>query len=83
MAAGRPCVVSDIDVHREMAGGVGVFSLFPPGDLPALVTSLIRLLAAPDERRVLAEGARARAGTFDTGVMVAAYEHMYSKFIDA
>ena len=57
MAAGLPCVVTDVGDSKTIVGDVGV--VVPPRDPPALAKALEKVLAmSVDERRTL--GARAR-----------------------
>jgi glycosyltransferase involved in cell wall biosynthesis len=48
--------------------------LVPPDDVPALTSALARLIANPDEQRVLGEAGRARADSLFT------VERMVSEF---
>jgi phosphatidylinositol alpha-mannosyltransferase len=64
MAAGRPVVASDIPGYRCVVtpGCNGVMS--PPGDVPALASTLVALVEDPARRKALAESGRARATEF-------------------
>lgn len=75
MAAGRPCVVSDVDSLPGVLGGAGL--LVPPEDVAALTAALDGLLAEPARRAALGRRARARAAAFDVASMVAAWERLY------
>ena len=60
LAFAKPAVVSDIGGLREVADAGAAWRI-PPGDAAALAAALGSLLADPDERARLAEGARAAA----------------------
>jgi glycosyltransferase involved in cell wall biosynthesis len=59
MAAGLPCVASDIDGVRELLGPGERGVCVAPGDARALAEALGGLLRAPDQARSLARKARA------------------------
>jgi glycosyltransferase involved in cell wall biosynthesis len=57
-------------------------ALVPSGDLGALRAALLRLLAAPAERRRLGAAARARAERrFSVGSLVAAHLSLYERVL--
>jgi glycosyltransferase involved in cell wall biosynthesis len=62
MLAGCPIVVTDIAVHREVAGDAALY--FPVGDAPALARTLARIITDPQLRQDLAARARQRAHLF-------------------
>lgn len=62
MAAGVPLVISDIAVHREVAGHAALY--FPPGDVDALVRQCDRLLRDASLRRRLQAAGRDRSAGF-------------------
>ncbi len=61
LAFGAPLLLSDVGGFAEVARQ-GAAALVAPGDAPALAAQLQRLLADPDARAALSEGARAAAG---------------------
>jgi glycosyltransferase involved in cell wall biosynthesis len=61
LAFGKPMVLSDTGGFREVVEEHGAGRLVPPGDAPALAAAIGELLADPEERRRLAEHARAAA----------------------
>ena len=54
MACGLPCLVSDIPVMREIAKNGSAATLFPPGDVDALVEAIENLLTDTEQRKRLA-----------------------------
>ena len=57
MAAGRPMVLSGIDVFREITQQQGVY--FPPGDVPAMAEAMAQVLSSTTEQaRIVAYGAK-------------------------
>jgi phosphatidylinositol alpha-mannosyltransferase len=64
MAAGRAVVASDIPGYRSVVVPDVNGLMFPPGDVPALVTTLCRLVDDPGLRTSLAVRGRARALEF-------------------
>jgi 1,2-diacylglycerol 3-alpha-glucosyltransferase len=79
MAAGLPCVVSDIPVLRWLVGDAAV--LVPP-DRPELWTAALASLTA-SRRRELSQAARARAAAFSLERLADSYAAMYEKAIEA
>jgi 1,2-diacylglycerol 3-alpha-glucosyltransferase len=75
MAAGLPCVVSDIPVLRWLVGEAGV--LVPP-DRPELWAAAIQGLTA-ERRRALSERGRRRAGEFFWERLIGDHIAMYDK----
>ncbi|MFN2572604.1 MAG: glycosyltransferase family 4 protein [Gemmatimonadales bacterium] len=64
MACGTPMVVSDITGFRELIDGGDEAVLVPCGKPDALAHSVVRLLADPQRRAVMAAAGRAKAETF-------------------
>jgi len=60
LAAGLPCIASDIGAHRELAGAGAVLT-FPAGDAAALAARLQQVLADDRLARGLASAGRALA----------------------
>jgi 1,2-diacylglycerol 3-alpha-glucosyltransferase len=79
MAAGLPCVVSDIPVLRWLVGDAAV--LVPP-DKPDLWTEALAALTA-SRRRELSQAARARAAEFSLERLADQYVAMYDKAVEA
>lgn len=59
MAAGLPCIASDIPPLREIVEPEGNGVLVPPGDVVALADAALRLLTSPIERARLGQAAAA------------------------
>lgn len=82
MAAGRPCLVSDIEENRHTLGGAGAY--FPMGDSRALAARLHELLSSHDERRRLGAAARSRAQEkFTLDAVVERYIALYRALLSA
>lgn len=82
MAAGVPCVVTDVGDSAKIVGKTG--QIVPPRS-PASLASALWLLAeaGPDTRRRLGQAARRRiTARFTLERMVRAYEAMYSDLVD-
>ncbi len=77
MAAGKPCVASDVDSLPEVLGDAGV--LVPKEDPDALGRAIVGLLDDPARRADLALRARARAERYSVEKMVLAYEELYEE----
>lgn len=82
MALGIPVVASDCpwgpaEIIEPGTSG----ELFPVADAEALVRTLRRLLAHPDERERLAHGARERAPTFSARNMVENYRALFQQVL--
>lgn len=76
LATGTPVVGFEIPSLQEiLAGEAGL--LAPCYDTAALAESLARVLAEPELRRRLSEGARRQAGRFDWDRAAAAHEAVY------
>jgi glycosyltransferase involved in cell wall biosynthesis len=76
MAAGRACLVSDIDENRFTLGDAGWY--FPMGDAGALADRLHELLASDEESRRLGAAARRRIEeSFTLEVVVERYLELY------
>ncbi|MBD3334226.1 MAG: glycosyltransferase [Candidatus Eisenbacteria bacterium] len=83
MAAGLPCLASDIPVHREILKDERFGRLAPPGRPAELAEALRTLLQAPAaERRGLgAAAARRIREAYSADVMVRAYEALYDRLL--
>lgn len=77
LAAGKPCVASDVDSLPEVLGCAGV--LVPKDDPDALASAIVGLLDDPARRAELSLRARARAERFSIEKMVEAYEKLYEE----
>jgi len=78
LAAGLPCVISDIPVLRWLAGDAGVFV---PPDHPEEWASAIRGLTA-ERRRELSGRARRRAAELSWESLIGDYVAMYEKALE-
>ncbi len=65
MAAGATVVASDLPAFRAVLADGAAGQTFPNGDAAALGSTLLRLLAEPDERERLQAGARQQVSAFD------------------
>lgn len=77
MAAGVPCVTTDVGDCRELVGDTGV--VVPPRDPQALAGAWLHILSMPPrERAALGASARNRiAERFSIAVVIAKYEQLY------
>ncbi len=62
MACGTPCLASEVDALREVAGGAAL--LLPPRDVDAWAAALARVFDEPSLRAELATRGRSRAAAF-------------------
>jgi glycosyltransferase involved in cell wall biosynthesis len=84
MAAGLPVILSDIPPHREVADGLDVVPLVPPGDVAGFAREITRIRALPAEER-LEIGKACRAWVlerFTLQGMHEGYDHVYRELID-
>jgi glycosyltransferase involved in cell wall biosynthesis len=75
--AGRPLLLADIPVYRELWDGAAAF--FDPGDAGALARRIAALLASPAQRLRLGRAAQTRAERFDLQRQAAAMTDIYKK----
>jgi glycosyltransferase involved in cell wall biosynthesis len=77
MAAGTPCVATDVGDSRWIIGETG--RVVPRRDPTALAAAMAEILRLPDaERRALGLAARARiAENFEIGAIAARYTALY------
>jgi glycosyltransferase involved in cell wall biosynthesis len=77
MAAGLPCVSTDVGDVRDMVSEENRFAI---GDEAVLTTSLARLLADADLRRSVGEANRqVAAQAYDESVMISRYAELYGE----
>ena len=81
MAAGLPVVASDIPGFRSVMSDGLQGRLVPPGDAPALATSLDALLANEKLRRAMAAEGRRSAAEYDWAVVTAQVLRTYHHVI--
>ncbi len=81
MAAGTPVVASDLSGYRAVARDGGEGLLVPPGDTPALVGALRRILDDPAARETFAVAARARAAQHSLSVIAERFLGLYERAI--
>jgi len=82
MAAGRPCVATDIGGPREIITDGETGLLFAPGDWNSLAEKLLQLLASEELRDRLAAAGRERARDFERGKIIGQIEALYSMTSD-
>jgi glycosyltransferase involved in cell wall biosynthesis len=81
MAAGLACIVSDVDVHREVDDASGALRFFDVGSADALAAQLIAVFADDNVRQRGATAAARRASRFDVASMVDAHEQLYERVL--
>lgn len=79
MAAGRPMVLSDIPVFREITQGRGVY--FPHDDIESMALAIDKVLCSSGERTRLVEYGKERVQDFSFGSLAAQIESIYSTLI--
>ena len=77
MAAGVPCIGSDIPPVREVLRGGEAGRLVPPGDTAALAGALAALAADPQTRSDLGRAGRERAADFMFAATLPRWEQLY------
>ncbi|NDW32758.1 glycosyltransferase family 4 protein [Salipiger sp. PrR007] len=77
--AGRPLLLADIPVYREIWDGAAWF--FAPSDPDELARQIRALLAQPDKRLHLGLAAQARALTFSPAMQASVMETIYEKLL--
>jgi glycosyltransferase involved in cell wall biosynthesis len=70
MAAGLPFVAADVGGVRDICDSTQMWSVVPPGDVPAFVERLIALERDGDRRRLLAAAGRVRVHSYTTDGVV-------------
>jgi len=78
MAAGRPCIASDLEVVREVAGSDAAV-LVPPMSSGALADAIMTVSRDEEMRRRLAEAARIRARHFSLAEAARRLEEVYRR----
>lgn len=78
MAAGRPMVLSDIPVFREITQDRGVY--FSPRDVESMALSIESVLSSSSERTRLVEYGNERIRAFSFSNLAAQLEHLYKSF---
>lgn len=79
MAAGLPCVVSDLPSTRWIIDNEYTGLLVPPSDEAKLASAINRLLSNPDERAVLGQVARERVAPWAFSRLTENYTHLYDQ----
>jgi len=80
MAFGTPCITSDLDIVREVAGTESVV-LVPPRSADALADAVVALARDPERRRQLSAAAQRRARTFDLNGAARHLEEVYRRAV--
>jgi phosphatidylinositol alpha-mannosyltransferase len=81
LASGTPVIGADNAGYRTVLTGQGASLLVPAGDGAALAQRIADLLAAPQERALLAHWGRAHARQFDVGERVGDFVDFYAAAI--
>lgn len=79
MAAGRPMVLSDIPVFREITQDKGVY--FSPRDVESMALSIESVLSSSSERIRLVEYGNERILAFSFRKLAAQMEHLYKSLV--
>lgn len=81
MAAGVPCVATDVGDSKVIIGETGI--IVPPRDTDALTAGIERLIMmTPEQRRTLGEAARARIKDhYNLDLIVDQYTSLYSELL--
>ena len=79
LAAGKPCVASDVDSLPEVMGDAGL--LVAPADPTALREALEHLLTDREAAADLGSRGPDQAAAFEVGRMVSAYEALYDELL--
>ena len=79
MAAGRPMVLSDIPVFREITQDKGVY--FPPHDVESMARAIENVLSSSSERARLVEYGNERVHAFSFPNLAAQVECLYRSLI--
>ncbi len=82
MALGLPAVVTDVGGIRELVQDSQTALVVPPGDVPALVDAMLRVLRNPTLARSLGSQAQERFNRhFQAGVMTRALEDLFCDLV--
>ena len=81
LASGTPVIGADNAGYRTVLTGEGASLLVPAGDGAALAQRIADLLAAPQERAMLAQWGRMHARQFDVAERIADFEDFYASAI--
>ncbi|WP_309611040.1 glycosyltransferase family 1 protein [Sphingomonas sp.] len=79
MAAGRPLVVSDLPVFRELIGPRGAY--FPPQDVTNMADAVAAVLASPERQRQLVDDGRQRVRDFTFDRLASEVEAVYREVL--
>jgi glycosyltransferase involved in cell wall biosynthesis len=77
MAAGLPCILSDIPEHRMVCSPVGIAQLFDATSAAALTDAVCSVTASADRRRAMSDAGLKRASEFSVSNMVARHAEEY------
>jgi glycosyltransferase involved in cell wall biosynthesis len=81
MAAGRPMVLADIPVFREITGGCGIF--FSPFDPQEIAFAIQNALFRMDERVHLVDWGYKRLKEYDYSTIAVQYEAIYRSLVSS
>lgn len=79
LAAGLPCVVTDVGGNAEVVRNGDNGFVVPPDDAPALAARIDHLLTHPDEAAAMGKCGRASVQQFDIDTMVDAFSTVYRR----
>lgn len=81
MAAGVPCIASDIEAAREIGGTNGVL-LVQPRSAGALAQAIVAVASDPDRRNSMVASSQRHAAQFDLQNQVRKLEALYQSVLD-
>lgn len=79
MAAGKPCVVTDVGDNARLIEQGSEGLVVPPEDETALAAALQRLLSDPSLRRAMGAAARQKARCYEVATMVQRIQAVYAE----
>ncbi|HVO07363.1 MAG TPA: glycosyltransferase [Burkholderiaceae bacterium] len=83
MAAGLPCVLSDIPEHRKVCGAAGVALFFDVESSSQLADAVRALAASPERRRAMSDAGISRSESFSVASMVSRHAEAYRAMLAA
>jgi len=82
MAAGKPVIATPVGAVPKLVNPEQTGILVAPGDVQALASSILRLIDAPEERRLMGTNGRLRAReNFSAQAMSQQYLELYQGIV--